>query len=120
MEENEEQRPIDVCNRHSKVVPLIFTFAFNGAECWCPHCGATYDMFGSGKRADATPELIAEKEEWKAKTEEFLDAKSAMVCSSLEWEGKQISPKDLPQEEKDRIAKVIKSWRYAADGEDSE
>lgn len=104
---------IRVCNRHHKVVPLISTFAFSGAELWCPYCGMIGGMLGTGKLIDRTPELEEEYKVWEEKSKEFLQAKSTLVCSSLEWEGKRITPDQLPKEEIDRCDKVIENWKYA-------
>ncbi len=50
-----EKKKIRVCDRCRK--PIFWTFAFPGAEWYCPSCGASRDMF-FGKDADATPELL--------------------------------------------------------------
>ena len=104
---------IRVCNRHKIVVPLIGTFAFPGAEWWCPYCGLIGGLLGTGKLIDRTPELEVKKKMWMDKSKEYLTARSRLVCSSLEWEGKRITPDQLPKKEIDRCNKVIKDWKYA-------
>jgi hypothetical protein len=43
---------IRCCNRHEKNVKLISTFAFIGAEYWCPYCGANYGYLGAGRMVE--------------------------------------------------------------------
>ena len=106
-----------VCEAHQdeKIVPLISTMAFNGAEYWCPYCGYTGGFLGAGERVEETPELAETLKEYKEKSREFLKAKSAQVCISLLWEGERISPDDLPESEKEKNRKVIKNWFYEGD-----
>ena len=103
---------IRICEEHDEEVPLIWTFAFAGAEYWCPFCGYTGGMFGSGMIVKETPEIVRRGKYYRQLSKEFLDAKSTIACSSLVWKGKEISPDDLPQEEKDRVDKVASSWKY--------
>jgi hypothetical protein len=107
-------KQIRVCNDHQEdeIVPLIWTFAFNGSEYWCPACGFNGGMFGSGEVIEMTKELKKSRKKWSKIGKEFLDAKSTTVCSSLIWEGERISPHDLPDSEKERVSKVIEKWRY--------
>ena len=109
---NSSPSQIKVCGRHDKVIPLLFTFAFNRYEYWCPYCGANYGFGGSKKTVDETPELMEDREEWENRAEDFLHAKCVQVCISLEWEGKEIRPHDLPRKEKDRLAEIIEDWQY--------
>ena len=50
-----EKNLIRVCDNCGK--PIIWTFAFPGAEWYCPSCGAQSDMF-YGEDVKATPKLI--------------------------------------------------------------
>lgn len=110
-------KQIRVCEDHQeeKTMPLISTMAFNGAEYWCPYCGYTGGMLGAGERVDETEELLATKAEYKEKSKDFLQAKSRQVCVSLLWEGERISPKDLPESEKEKDRETISSWIYEYD-----
>lgn len=104
---------IRICKNHQGYkVPLIYTFAFNKSEFWCPYCGFNGGFFGSGKQVESTARLRNRYRRFKKASKDFLEARSIKICSSTMWEGKRISPKDLPQEEKDRIEKVIGSYRY--------
>lgn len=96
---------------HEEQIPLIWTFAFNGAEYWCPYCGQSFGMF-YGKYVVTNPELEEKKKKYTEQSKEFLDAQSTFVCQSLEFEGKQISPHDLPEAEKVRLRKIINDWKY--------
>ena len=49
---------IKICGNHEDYpVPLIWTFAFNGSEYWCPYCGFNGGMFGTGKNVESTKGL---------------------------------------------------------------
>lgn len=109
-----------ICNRHEKQVPLLWTFAFPGSEYWCPYCGGNWGMLGAGENVEVTFALKRAKVEWTHKSKEFLHARGVSGCSSLEWEGKRISPEDLPDEEKERLQKIIDEWEYEADKETTE
>ncbi len=108
---NEEIR---ICTSHQDELrtPLIFTFAFDGAEYWCPYCGKNEGMMGAGEKVKSTAILRIRLRRFKKLSEDFLDAKCSLVCSSMMWEGKRITPDQLPQEEKDKRQKAIDDWRY--------
>ncbi|MHA1795812.1 MAG: hypothetical protein ACTSUK_06850 [Promethearchaeota archaeon] len=103
---------IRICTGHDVEIPLIWTFAFNGAEYWCPYCGANYGMMGAGTMVESTMalkrKLVADKKE----TKEYLGAKSSQVCVSTMWKGERISPEDLPDEEKFRLQTIIDEFVY--------
>ena len=104
---------IKICSDHRDYeVPLISTFAFRGAEFWCPYCGTAEGMFGAGENVKTTRQLEVRSEMWEQHTEEFLTARSQLVCSSLIWKGKEIKPSELPQEEIDRCKQVVKDYVY--------
>lgn len=107
-----EKETIRICKCHDEEVPLIWTFAFNGSEYWCPACGYNGGMFGSGTLVESTKELKKSLKEWTKKSSDFLDAKSTFVCSELEFEGKRIKPQDLPDAEKIRLRKIVSEWKY--------
>lgn len=49
-----------ICPEHqNRETPLITTFAFPGAEYWCPHCGYICGMFDGAPKVPTTPELEA-------------------------------------------------------------
>jgi hypothetical protein len=105
------KKQILICPEHEKIIPLISTFAFRGAELWCPYCGYTDGMFG-GKAIDNSPELEKCLKEWKDKSQSFLGAIATKTCSEMEWQGKRIKPADLPVEEKERINRIIAEYKY--------
>jgi hypothetical protein len=107
-----DPKTIKICTCHEQQVPLIWTFAFDGSEYWCPGCGYNAGMMGAGKNVPFTKELKALKKDWVKKSEEFLTAKSTLVCHSLIWEGKEIKRSELPQEEVNRCKKVVEDWKY--------
>lgn len=107
-----KEEEILICPDHDKQVPLIFTFAFNYNEYWCPHCGHLGGMFGAGDYVSSTPKLEKYLKELKEKSKAFLNAKSRQVCSELEFEGKRIKPSELPEHEKEKDKEIIRDWVY--------
>lgn len=104
---------IDICPNHQDYqVPLIATFAFRGAECWCPHCGYTTGMFGNYEEVESTPELEERAKKFEKISKDFLYAMRVRSCRKMTWQGEMITPDELPQEEKDRIEKIKKEWEY--------
>ena len=69
--ESAEEEMILICPSHKKEIPLIWTFAFPGAEYWCPHCGYTCGMFGNNKGISATDSLKQFVRETKEKASRF-------------------------------------------------
>jgi hypothetical protein len=100
------------CNQHEENVQLVWTFAFPGAEYWCPFCGYTSGMMGAGEYRELTFAERREMVKYRHIGDEYLSARSAACCSELKWEGKWIKPDDLPDHEKERIQKVIDEWKY--------
>ena len=103
---------IKICDCHDEQIPLIFTFAFNGREYWCPHCGYGAGMFGAGVDVPSTPKLEKLLEELKEKSKAFLQAKGRQVCVELEYKGKRIKPTQLPEHEKEKDRETIRKWEY--------
>lgn len=109
-----EEKQIKVCSNHSeKQIPLIWTFAFPGAEYWCPYCGYTSGMFGAGENVPLTPELKIAAKEWGKRGKEFLSARSSLVCDMLKYKGKYIKPSELPKKEIEKRKKIVDEWKYA-------
>ena len=81
---------ITICTNHPEYkVPMIWTYAFPGAEWWCPYCGDTQGMFG-GKSVEATKELKDDKKAWEKVSKPYLNAVSTFACESLIWRKKRI------------------------------
>ena len=102
-----------VCSNHlTTPTPLIWTFAFNGAEYWCPHCGQNYGMLGVGKRVNPTPELEAKLANDEQRSADFLAARSRLICTSVEYNGVMMDPKDLPERERQEDLNTVRKWFY--------
>lgn len=71
---------IKICSNHTKRVPLLWTFKFMGADYWCPYCGFTGGMFGSGENVNCTEKLLSEKQKWKDLSKSYLSGETE------EWE----------------------------------
>ena len=110
--ENKEKLLMKICPDHlENKTPLLWTFAFIGAEYWCHHCGYTAGMLGAGIDVDSTKELEEKLEKLKQSKEdgnigEYLHAHGVTCCSETKFNDEWIKPEDLPQEEKDRLAKI--------------
>jgi len=100
-----------ICNsEHSIMIPLIWTFAFMGSECWCPVCGYTSGMLGAGEIVGETDILKKRLAFLEAETADYLRARKTLICSSLEWMGKRIKPQDLPKHEIKRLTGIVNNW----------
>jgi len=108
-----DKKTVLLCSHHDeKKAPMISTFAFIGAEYWCPYCGNTQGIFGDFKEVEWTKELQKEVDYWNGKAREFLSAKATFSCASLMWEGNRIRPDQLPAEELERRQKIVNEWKY--------
>ena len=104
---------IKVCGCDTEYqVPLIWTFAFSGAEYWCPYCGDNMGMMGAGENVPITKEIVERGNKYKEISKDYLKAKSTLVCESLMFEGERISPNDLPGSEKEKNDDAIEKWEY--------
>jgi hypothetical protein len=92
-------------------IPLIWTFAFNGCEYWCPFCGWAGGMLGAGVNVPFSKKLRIRRESYKRLAQPYLDANSALCCAQLIWDGEWISPRDLPDFEKKRLLEASKTWK---------
>lgn len=100
-----------ICSRHrSYEVPLIYTFAWNGYEYWCPYCGCHEGMLGAGEDVEDSKELEERKKLYEKASREYLNARSTLICSETEWKGKRIKPSELPKEEIERLKKLCETW----------
>ena len=100
-----------ICSNHGDYeVQLIYTFAWNGYEYWCPYCGCHEGGMGAGEDVNETKELKKRAELYEKLTAEFLGARSTLICSETMWKGKRIKPSELPKEEIERSRKF--KWEY--------
>ena len=105
---------IKVCERHpERLTPLIWTFAFPGAEYWCPHCGYTGGMFGAGRWTPSTLELEGRLMGDEAASQDYLKACGVRACVQVHFGGKWIAPQDLPEDVRAKHKAVIAAWRDA-------
>jgi len=112
-------KEIKICNNHDYKVPLIWTFAFMGAEYWCPYCGFEGGMLGSGKNVKKTKKLKIKRREYYKATKEYLHAHAVTYATGTKWEGETIHPNELPQEEKKRLEEIRETgWKLETKVED--
>lgn len=113
MKEIEVIEKLRACHKHpQRKTPLIWTFAFPGAEYWCPYCGYHSGMFGAGEWIPSTLELegIAMGDEAAARP--YLAAYSFLSCSEMLYNRQWIFPDQLPQQEKEKYIAIIAAWEY--------
>jgi len=67
-------------------------------------------MMGGGDAIDVTDELQTRHDAYETAAGEYLHACGVAVCSETKWEGEYIKPHELPDEEKDRLAKLRETW----------
>lgn len=102
-----------ICANHTDYeVPLIWTFAFPGAEYWCAYCGNSTGMLGEYEDVEETRDLLKRLKKYEKRSRKFLHANASLVADSIKYEGKRITPDDLPQEEKDKDQKIRDEWEY--------
>jgi hypothetical protein len=102
-----------ICSKHQDYeVPLIYTFAFNGCEYWCPYCGSKGGLFGTGISVELTNELEERYNKFHNKSKKFLGAKSRQVASMVRHKEELIKASDLPEEEKKKDMEIVKNWKY--------
>ncbi len=97
-------------------VPLVWTFAFMGAEYWCPYCGHTAGMLGAGEDVPSTDELekrgILNTIHYKLKKDSYLDALSSRICDEMNLpQGGRGNWDDLLQEDKDKFSAIIEQGK---------
>lgn len=114
MGEKKEKEKIKICYCHSDYeVPLIWTFAFPGAEYWCPYCGHAAGMMGAGTDVNFTEKLAGRKAIYEKYSAAFRNAKGTLTCSSTELNGGRIKPEDMPENVIKEIREFAKkAWNY--------
>lgn len=112
---------VRICDDHEDdyPVPLIWTFAFNGAEYWCPYCGANRGMLGAGELVtDEDGTLRKRLHNYKKISRKFLRAKGRQVCARTRYKGEMIKPRELPEESRQADINRIKRYKYNRKVED--
>ena len=98
-----EEDEVTVCDSHDTDTQLIWTFAFDYKEFWCPACGATYGMMGAGRNV---------KWNWRIHNQYVKDLKNSrkflIACSTLE--GKK--PDEMPGKLREYYERGRKKWKY--------
>lgn len=110
-------KEIRICREHENEIPLIWTFAFDGAEYWCPYCGQNYGMLGAGIKIEETEELKKAAKYWKKKTNQFLQAQSTLSCEAKLIKGVWVNRKDIPLTIIEKAKKIVNNFRYESDGD---
>ena len=108
---------IKVCRDHQEqeVTPLIWTFAFRGAEYWCPFCGDSSGMMGAGENVESTPELVERLAEYKKRSRQYLRGNSLLVCSETKYRGKWMKFSEMPAKAQAFWRNKAKQWEYKVD-----
>lgn len=111
---------IRICSNHQDyLVPLKWTMAFMGAEYWCPYCGFTGGMFESGEIVEKTDELEVRLQIYSHYSKEYRNAMGCSYASKILFNGEYVAPKDLPQDEKDRLHDIReRGWKYEKKSEE--
>ena len=105
---------IKICSYHrgKEETPLIWTFAFNGAEYWCPACGMNEGMLGAGINIPSTKVLRNRLARYKQRSRTFLTANGRLICAQLKYKGEWIKFEELPQKSKTYWINRAKEWKY--------
>lgn len=104
-----------ICGKHpERPTPLIWTFAFQGAECWCPYCGYRGGMFNGCPSVKATDALRVVAAEDEARAKPFLTAVASLSCGRLLFESGWVTPADLPPEQIEAYRRTREEWKYPA------
>lgn len=100
-----------ICDKHQgRMTPMLFTFAFPGAEYWCPYCGRTSGIIGAGETVEESKLLITIKLADAKRALPYLRAVGRKVAVQTKYRGKWIKPDELPAAEKARDSDHINHW----------
>ena len=79
-----DEGEVRVCSDHQDYqVPLLWTFAFPGAEYWCPYCGHIHGMLGAGTIVLGNQDILERGHKYKEMSKDFLI--SYGTENQLEW-----------------------------------
>ena len=99
-------KTIRVCDECG--VPMIWTFAFDGAERYCLNCGIKGGMFGTGKDVPVTRELIFQNKIVQALWGIIYKGKGMIPHSSQRTNCKKCSGSHYPHYT--HLTKAEKEW----------
>jgi len=105
---------IKICSNHrdKEETPLIWTFAFPGAEYWCPACGKHMGMLGAEEDVKSTNKLVKRLKNYKKKSKAYLRANSALCCSYMMIKGEKRTFDSLPKQTQSYYTNKANSWKY--------
>lgn len=108
------KKKIKICDGHEYKVPLLWTFAFNGSEYWCPYCGINGGMFGTGTDALLTEALVGRQEIYSKYSEYYLRTRGLILCSGFKFENKEYRRKEMPVNIENKLNQFAKNnkWKY--------
>lgn len=97
------------------VIPLVSTFAFSGAELWCPFCGHTYGIFNAEPEVSRSPMLETIRMKYKEHWVDFLDATGMIMGGGRKVDGYFA---DHDEETQAKWKADINSWKseFVLDG----
>ena len=111
-EELAEITTLKICVHHRYRVPLLWTFAFPGAEYWCPYCGHTHGMLGAGDSVPVTEELLDRRDAYEEFCADYLLAQASTYCHSMTIDDVEYKREDIPEKNLEIFALARKNWKY--------
>lgn len=108
------KKTIKICYNHQdkEQTPLIWTFAFPGAEYWCPYCGNQTGMLGGGDDVGYTKELSERLKHYTKLSKDYLKARGSMIAAAIRYRGKWVQFEDLPEKRRAKLKEQATSWIY--------
>lgn len=103
---------ITVCDCHDTDTQLIWTFAFNGHEFWCPACGAVYGMIGAGRDAKWNWRIHNQYVKDLERSKKYLYANGVLICAYFRYKGKDIKRSEMPEKLRKYYERESKKWKY--------
>ena len=83
---------LEFCPRDHPTTPLVFTFAFNGYEYWCPGCGYKTGLFGHTQTMSSKPSFVKMATELKNKAADYLHYQASLSGAKVEDENGELIP----------------------------
>lgn len=110
---NSKKKLIKICSGHRHdETPLIWTFAFIGAEYWCPVCGYLGGMLGSGENVPLTPKLKNKLVKYRKLSKKYLKANGLLSCAYFEYKGKKRKFSEMSKWFKTYWKNRSNEWKY--------